>query len=70
MSIAQGRSSAWRSLGNLEEAIASQKEIVMLQPNSSDSLTRLAQLYRMNGQVEEANRAQERASAMGENNAQ
>jgi tetratricopeptide (TPR) repeat protein len=64
VSIAQGRSSAWQSLGNLEEAIASQKEIVKLQPNSSDSLTRLAQLYRMNGHMEEANRAQEQAAAM------
>ncbi len=68
--IAQGRSSAWQSLGNLQEAIASQKEIVQLQPNSSDPLTRLAQLYRMNGQTEEANRAQERAAAIGKNNGQ
>jgi tetratricopeptide (TPR) repeat protein len=65
--IAQGRSSAWQSLGNLNEAIASQKEIVQLQPNSSDPLTRLAQLYRMNGQTEEANRAQERAATMEKN---
>ncbi len=68
--IEQGRSSAWQSLGNLDQAIASQKEIVQLQPNSSDPLTRLAQLYRINGQVEEANRAQERAAAMGKNNGQ
>ncbi|MGB8888193.1 MAG: hypothetical protein WCC87_15780 [Candidatus Korobacteraceae bacterium] len=63
--LAQGRCSAWQALGNLEEAIAAEKEIVQLQPNSPDPLTRLAQLYRSNGQVEEADRAQERAAAMG-----
>jgi len=64
VAIAQGRSSAWQSLGNLDEAIAAVQEIVQLQPSSPEPLTRLAQLYRMNGQVEEANRAEERAAAM------
>jgi Flp pilus assembly protein TadD len=65
VAVEQGRADAWQSLGNLEQAIVAQKKIVELQPNSPDPLTQLAQLYRMNGQAEEAKRAEERAAAMG-----
>jgi tetratricopeptide (TPR) repeat protein len=68
VAVEQGRADAWQSLGNLEEAISAQKKIVELQPNSPDPLTQLAQLYRMNGQLEEAKRAEERAAAMGKTN--
>lgn len=64
VAVAQGRSIAWELLGNLDEAIASENEVVQLQPDSPDPLTRLAKLYRLQGREGEANRAEGRAAAI------
>ena len=64
VAIAQGRSAAWQALGNLDQAIAFETEVVLLQPDSADPLARLARLYRLHGWVDQANRTEERAAAI------
>ena len=66
-SVAQGRSGAWEALGDLEQAISFQEEAVRFQPNVPEPLRRLAQLYRLQGRVEDADRAKERAAKLVEN---
>ena len=62
--IAQGRSNAWQMLGELDKAIVYQREVVRLRPDSAEQLTRLAQLYREDGQTEESNRVAQQAAEL------
>jgi len=66
-SLAQGRSGAWEALGDFERAIAFQEEAVRLAPNVPEPLRRLAQLYRLQGRLDDADRAKERAAKLAEN---
>ena len=66
-SIAQGRSGGWEALGDLERATSFQEEAVGFAPNVPEPLRRLAQLYRLQGRVEDADRAKERAAKLAEN---
>ncbi len=63
-SVAQGRSGAYEALGNLEKAIAFQEEAVRFAPGTPEPLVRLAQLYRRQGRIADANRASEHAAAL------
>ena len=65
-SVAQGRSGAYEALGNLERAISFQEEAVRFAPDAPEPLRRLAQLYRFQGRVEDADRAKERAAKLAE----
>ncbi len=66
-SIAQGRSGAYETLGNLERAISFQEEAVRFAPSAPEPLRRLAQLYRLQGRLGDADRARERAAKLAEN---
>jgi Flp pilus assembly protein TadD len=66
-SLAQGRSGAYEALGNLEPAVSFQEEAVRFAPNKPEPLRRLAQLYRSQGRLEDADRAKERAAKLVEN---
>ena len=65
-SVAQGRSGAYEALGNLKQASAFQEEAVRFAANEPQPLLRLAQLYRLQGRAEDAERAKERAAKLGE----
>ncbi len=60
--VAQGRSGAWQTLGNLDRAVSFQEEAARCLPNAGPPLLRLAQLYRLQGRSEDAIRAQQRAA--------
>ena len=68
--LAQGRAAAWEALGNLEKAISFQEEAARLEPNAPAPWRRLAQLYRQQGRLEDADRAREHAARIGENGGQ
>src|SRR5271165_2466302 len=65
-SVAQGRSGAYEALGNLERAISFQEEAVRFAPDAPEPLRRLAQMYRSQGRLEDADRAKERAAKLAE----
>jgi tetratricopeptide (TPR) repeat protein len=64
--VAQGRSGAYQALGNLERAISFQEEAVRFAPDAPEPLRRLAQLYRSQGRLEDADRARKRAAKLAE----
>ena len=68
--VAQGRSSAWDALGNIEKATSYQEEAARLAPDAPQPWRRLAKFYQLEGRVEDANRAREHAAALGENHSQ
>ena len=68
--LAQGRAAAWEALGNLEKAISFQEEAARLEPNAPAPWRRLAQLYRQQGRLEDADRAREHAARIAENGGQ
>lgn len=62
--IAQGRSAAWRALGDLQKAISFQEEAVQFDPNAADAWNHLAKLYQQQGRVADQQRAEARATAL------
>ena len=62
--VAQGRSGAWQTLGNLERAVSFQEEAAKCLPNAAPPLLRLAQLYQLQGRLEDANRTKQRAAIL------
>src|SRR5271166_488511 len=64
--VAQGRSGAWEATGDIKQAISFQEEAIRFEPNAPEPLRRLAQLYRLQGRLEDANRANERAAKLAE----
>ena len=61
--LAQGRSVAWRQLGEVGRAIAFQEKAAQLQPDAPEPWRRLANLYRSAGRNEDALRAELAATA-------
>ncbi len=62
--LAHGRAMAWKTLGNLQQAIASEEETVQLTPNRRDDWIELARLYDLEGRGEDARHARERAASL------
>ena len=62
--LAHGRAMAWKTLGNLQQAVASEEETVQFAPNRSDDWLELAQLYDLEGRSEDARHARERAASL------
>jgi len=63
--LAHSRALARRDLGELAEATSDQEEAVRLMPDSSRSWLQLADLYELQGRVEDARKARERAASVG-----
>ena len=61
--LAQGRSVAYNKLGDAERAIAFQEKAAQLQPDAPEPWRRLANLYRQQGRVQDAVRAELTATA-------
>jgi tetratricopeptide (TPR) repeat protein len=68
--VAQGRSAAWKALGDLKQATSYQEEAVKLAPDSADAWTHLAKLYQRQGQFENQYRAEEQATKLAGHSAQ
>lgn len=64
--VAQGRSGAWQLRGNLEKAVSFQEEAVRCEPKAPQPLQRLAELYRLQGRPEDAERARQRARTLAQ----
>ena len=64
--LAQGRSLAWRKLGNLDSALAEQEESVRLDPNASSRWLQLADLYEKLGRSTDAEKARKQAASMAQ----
>ena len=65
--VARGRSAAWDVSGDLEKAVFFQEEATRLAPDDAGAWSRLAKLYQRQGRVTDADRANERAAALGGN---
>ena len=61
--LAQGRSVAWKQLGDVGRAITFQEKAAQLQPDAPEPWRRLAKLYRSEGRNEDALRAELNATA-------
>lgn len=61
--LAQGRSVAWKQLGDVGRAITFQEKAAQLQPDAPEPWRRLAKLYRQQGRMEDALRAELSATA-------
>jgi tetratricopeptide (TPR) repeat protein len=59
--VAQSRTNAWMELGNIEQAIFFEEEALRFKPDAAPLWQRLAQLYRLGGRSQDADRASERA---------
>jgi tetratricopeptide (TPR) repeat protein len=62
--IAQGRSAAWRSAGDLQQATSFAEQAVQLDPQASDAWSHLAKLYEREGRIDDQHRAEERAQVL------
>ena len=60
--LAQGRSVAWDELGDLRQAIVLQERAAQIEFDTPEPWRRLAKLYRRQGRLAEANRAEENAA--------
>ncbi len=61
--LAQGRSVAWNQLGDLTRAISLQEKATQMEPDAPEPWRRLAKLYRREGRMEDAMRAELSATA-------
>jgi Flp pilus assembly protein TadD len=68
--VAQGRAAAWEALGSLERAIPFQEEAARLAPNTAAPWRRLAKMYRLQGRLEDADRAGDYAARIAKNSGQ
>jgi len=68
--VAQGRAAAWEATGNLERAVTFQEEAARLAPNTPAPWRRLAKLYRLQGRVQDSDRAREYAARIAGNSGQ
>jgi len=65
--VATGRAAAWNALGDTVRATSFQEEAVRLAPDASQAWLNLAQLYQLQGRTADAESANARAAALGEN---
>ncbi|HUI83679.1 MAG TPA: tetratricopeptide repeat protein [Candidatus Binatia bacterium] len=61
--LAQGRSVAWDKQGELARAISFQEQAAQIEPDAPEPWRRLARLYRREGRLDDANRAEDHAAA-------
>jgi tetratricopeptide (TPR) repeat protein len=62
--LAHGRALAWRTLGNLKQAVSFEEETVRLTPDRSDGWLALAELYDLQGRGQDAQHARDRATRL------
>jgi len=66
--LAHGRAIAYRALGDIKAAVASEEQAVQLRPEQQGSWLQLAALYELQGRSEDAERARNRAAALSVQN--
>ena len=64
LDLARGRASAWSALGNAEQAIANEEAATRIAPDRIDVWQELATLYELNGRVDDAMKARDKAKLL------
>jgi tetratricopeptide (TPR) repeat protein len=64
LDLARGRASAWSALGNAQQAIAQEEAATRIAPDRSDLWRELATLYELNGRMDEAIQARNKAETL------